>query len=237
LDTFYDHEDKFYLGDLTEFYWALRTGEDAPYSEYKKWLGDYERIVDLLRSEVECGIISKGGLIHMLRNERCMGLIKHRSELDGGHGDCALAVAAAISKFYPMQCPFLSKGPSVEEFSIFGRGDKNHIHLIARKEAGDHFPRNSNHFKIIEKFVENCLTEKEKTIVEKKYLVETEEFVKLYFFQQNYTLRIKFEERIFHWMEDEEGLICVIDQGNVINRFNLEDNGDLVDGEMVLRQI
>lgn len=239
LDDFYDWEDKFYLGDLNEFIWALRVGEDVPYEGYRKRLGAHERIVGHLKNEVECGIISKGGLLHMLRSESCMGLLKTRAELEGGHGDCAVAVAAALAKFYPIQCPFISKDPMVDEFSIFGDDKiKNHIHLISRVECGDNFEeRNKNNFLIIAKSVDKDPTEKERSVGGKKFLAETNEFIKLYQFHENYSLKIKFEDHIFHWMEDEGGLICVIDRGEIMNRFKLQDNGGLADGDFVLNPI
>lgn len=239
LDSFYDWEDKFYLGELNDFMWALRTGENLPYEEYKHHLGEYERIANYLKNEVECSIISRGGLLHMLNNERCMNLVRVRAGLEYGHGDCALALAAALAKFYPTPCPFVSKDPLLEEFSIFGENKiKNHIHLISRVESGDNFDqRSKNNFLIISKFVDKKPTEKEKVVSGKKFLAESDHFIKLYYFYDNYSLKIKFEDHLFHWMEDEQGTICVMDRGNTINRFALQENGDLVEGDLVLHQI
>ena len=239
LESFYDWEDKFYLGELNDFMWALRTGENLPYDEYKHHLGEYERIANYLNNEVECSIMSKGGLLHMLKNERCMDFLRIRAGLEGGHGDCAVALAAALAKFYPTPCPFVSKDPLLEEFSIFDKNKiKNHVHLISRVELGDNFDqRSKNNFLIISKFVDKNPTEKEKTVSGKKFLAEADDFIKLYYFYDNYSLKIKFEDHIFHWMEDEEGKICIIDRGFVVNRFVLQEDGRLVGDNLVLTQI
>lgn len=234
LDLFYDWTDKHYLGDLNDFAWAVRVGE--VYDEYKHLLGEYEKVAMLLKNEIECGVISHGGLVHILNNEKAMSLLRHRSELRGGHGDCVVALAAALAKFYPTNCPFITHHPLIDEFSLFG-GVKNHIHLIARSKEGENFPKAEAHcFTIITKVVDNNPTEMEKKIAGSRFLIETEDDLKIYEFNSNYGVKVKFEDHIFNWME-YDGSLVILDRGNIVSRISIQENGDLLDGETVLRKI
>lgn len=237
LDEFYDWDDKFYLGDLNDYTWAIHANESEPFQEYKHLLGNYENILWALKNETECGIVSYGGLIHLLNNERAFGLIKKRSELRGGYGDCVMAIAAALAKMYPVQCPFLSHLPLMGEFSLFGSGVRNHIHLVSRDCSGENFDNRAapECFRVITKVVDNNPTENEQILFGKKFLFECPDFLKLYEFRSNYSLKVKFEDQMFQWME-EDGVIKVLN-GGVVNRFEMKADGTLVDGSTILRPV
>lgn len=237
LDDFYDWQDKFYLGDLNKFEWAVRGMEGELFPSYKYLLGSHERIALSLENEVECGIISYGGIIHMLSSERCMNLIRKRTEMTGGYGDCIVAIAAALSKLYPVQCPFITQYPQIFDFSLFG-GVKNHIHLISREAVGDNFENRGppECFKIVTKFVDNKTTETEKAIMGKRFLQETDEFVRIFDFRSNYSLKIKFEEHIYNWLE-EDGFVKIIQNNELSFRLSLQEDGTLKGDNILLRPI
>lgn len=206
LDMFYDWEDKCYLGDLDCFSRVLHGNEKEVYPEYKHMLGDLEGLSLLLKNEVECGIISYEGILHMLRNKKCMNLIRQRSELRGGYGDCVIALAAALCKFHPVQCPFISHLPLINEFSIFG-GRLNHIHMVSRKKNGENFHDwercGEVQYHALTKSIEGTMGEEEKKICGKRMIMETENELRLYEFKEDRTLKIKFDERKYIWVEHE----------------------------------
>lgn len=238
LDEFYDWQDRFYLGDLNDYTWAIHANESEPFRDYKHLLGNYEKILWALKNETECGVISHGGLVHMLNNERSSALIKKRAELGGGYGDCVTAVAAAMAKMYPIQCPFITHLPLMGEFSLFGGGVRNHIHLVSRDCSGENFDNRAapECFRVITKAIDNNPTENEKLLFGKRFLLESHDFLQLYEFRSNYSLKVKFEEQMFQWMEDD-GVIKVLCGPGVVNRFEMKPDGSLVDGERILQPV
>lgn len=202
LELFYDWEDKFYIGDLARFENALVVGEMHVFPEYKHLLGDFEKMAPMLKNEVECGIISHGGMVHMLNNEKCMRLIRQRAELRGGFGDCVTALAATISKLHPIQCPFISHLPLVSEFSVFG-GHLNHIHMISRETEGENFQHRCGRiqYEALIRAIEGKTTQMEKDFCGKKFIMETDRELTLYEFLDDRIMRIKFDNRKYVWME------------------------------------
>lgn len=228
LDMLYDWEDKCYLGDLNDFSCAISSKEGEVYPEYRHMLGKMGGISRLLKNEVECGIISRAGILHMLKNKKCMNLIRQRSELRGGYTDCVVALAAAMCKLHPVQCPFISHLPKINEFSIFG-GNLNHIHMVSRQQKGENFQDwercGDVQYHALMKSIDGEMSDNEKRISGKRMLMETENELRTYEFHEDRTLKIKFDERKYIWVE-HEGLIKIFcDPREVEMSFKNKDSG------------
>ena len=195
LDEFYDWRESFYLSaSPTEFRAALDGDEGNIYPEYSHLLGNYERVARLLQNEIESGIVSASALKKILSNESSSRLIKFRARLYGGYGDCLTAIAAAMAKVYPINCPFITHLPLLESFSLVG-GPLNHIHMISRQTEGENFTwdRASNEqFILLTKIVDKNPTESEKSLIGSKFLLDTKDTLKTYEFGGNHLLKAKF---------------------------------------------
>ena len=66
LDRFYGSDRAFYLGDLHPLQNALNGFEGCVYQEYKSLLDEYEPLGGLLKTEIECGIMSQGAIARVL---------------------------------------------------------------------------------------------------------------------------------------------------------------------------
>lgn len=223
LELFYEWEDRFYLGDLCSFESPLSAGEIHVYHEYKHLLGAFEKIAPFLKNEIECGIISHGGMLHMLNNENCMRLIRQRAELKGGFGDCVTAIGAATSKLYALQCPFISHLPLINEFSAFG-GRLNHIHMISRENEGENFHNRCGkiQYEALIRAIEGTKTEMETSLWNKKFIMETERELTMYEFLPNNILKVKFDNNRYIWTEQDGAIHIFCDAINVFRKFHPE---------------
>lgn len=233
LDSMYDWEDKFYLGDLNNFECALHAGESHVFPEYKHLLGDLASLAPSLKNETECGIVSHGAMKHVLSNKKSMALLRQRAELRGGFGDCVFALAAALAKLYPIQCPVISHLPRINDFSLFG-GHLKHIHMVSRNREGENFGSNSRcaaaQYDAIVKSIDGGFTEKEKIFLEKRYLMENEREISVWEFKPNRTVKMKFDERNYVWNEFD-GKIRVFDDAVDIRMSLAVDDSGCVVGE------
>ena len=232
LEEFYDWRENLYLGSsLQNFSITLEGKEGELYPEYSHALGNYERISRLLKNEVECGIISASALAKILNNEQSSRLIKFRARFYGGYGDCVTALAAAMAKVHPIDCPFISHLPSLDNFSLAG-GILNHIHMISRNTDGENFTwdRASNEqFVLLTKIIEKKPTETEKMLEGSRFLLDTSDALTTYKFKPGYLLNAKFEDHNFMWMEHNK-LIHVFNRNELIHRFSMGTDGTLSDG-------
>jgi hypothetical protein len=239
LEDFYDWNENFYLAaSLKEFSSVLEGNEGEVYPEYSYLLGNYERISRLLKNEVETGIISATALKKILNNESSSKLIKFRSRLYGGYGDCVIAIAGAMAKVYPIDCPFLTHLPLLENFSIVG-GTLNHIHMIARDVDGENFTWDrapSEQFILLTKIIDKNPTKSETSLIGSKFLLDTHDNLRTYEFKDNYLVRVKFEDRHFMWM-DHNDLIHIFNGNELVHKFSINTDGCLSDGRTVLKKI
>lgn len=236
LDKFYDHELPFYLGDLNDSKCALEGSEGDLFVHYKDLLFEYEKSAMYLKNEIECGIFSSAALVKILKNERSKKLLSFRSGLRGGYGDCAMAFVAALAKVYPHQCHFISHRPSILDFSVMD-GRYNHIHMIRKFDEGDNFNScGSLSYNLLIKAIENKPSAKEKFIAGSKYLQENEDFLQLFIFNSNYSLKLKFERDLWGWYEDDDHIL-IINNGELIHKLKIKDNGNLVDEDFELKRV
>jgi hypothetical protein len=239
LDRFYDWNENFYLGtSLQNFDAALGGNEGHVYPQYSHLLGDYERMARGMKNEVECGIISATGLKKMLNERSSLNLLKFRSRLRGGYGDCVVALAAAMAKVHPVDCPFLTHFPALDDFSLLG-GKFNHIHMISRRTEGEnfHWERAPDEmFVLLTKIVDKKVSEIEDSIKGKKFLLDTEDTLKTYEFKDNHILVVKFEHHNFLWME-HDGTVYVFNGKDIAHRFSLNADGSLSEGGLVMKRV
>ena len=239
LDEFYDWRESFYLASSpTEFRAALDGDEGNLFPEYSHLLENYGRISHLLKNEIESGVISAFALNRIMKNEDSVNLIKFRSKLYGGYGDCVVAVAAALAKVYPIDCPFMTHLPELHNFSLVG-GVLNHIHMIARNLEGENFTwdRASNEqFVLLTKIIDKNPTEVEKSLEGSRFLFETKDVLTTYEFKPNHVLRAKFENCPFMWME-QDGLVYVFKGNELVHKLSLDASGNLSDGRTTLKRI
>lgn len=234
LDLYYDYKTPFYLGNLNPFSLALG-GEGWVFQKYKNLLEEYEKIAGSLKNEVECGVLSNAALIKILSNERSRKLLECRSQQEGGFGDCVVALASAMAKIYPIDCPFITYRPLVHEFSILG-GIYNHIHMISPEEDGENFADRVSPLalKLLMKSISKKPTELESKIMGFRFLHETDSVLQMFEFKDNYSLSIKFERDPRGWYE-EEGKILIINYGEV--EYELKPEEDNLSGDIFLKKL
>jgi hypothetical protein len=237
LDKFYGHEEAFYLGDLQPLQAALNGFEGSLYQQYKFLLGDYEPFGNLLMNEVECGVMNSTAVSKVLSNPSSRRLLEKRASLQGGYGDCVVALASYLAGVRPVSCPFITHRPLVQDFSLLGRGVRNHIHMIARRPDGENFWNRTSIevFTLITKVVKGVPSDSEKALVGSRVLVEGDEYIRVFELQDSYWARLKLDNRRFNWYESN-GELIILDGDSVFERMKLLEDGSLFkDGASALR--
>jgi hypothetical protein len=228
LDLFYDHEKAFHLGDINDFRDALSGQEGEIFNEYKSLMGDHEGIAPFLKNEIECGVMSKGAVERIL-SPGCASrlLVEKRASLAGGYGDCVMALASAMSKVYPIACPFITHRPLIHEFSLLG-GVRNHIHQVSRSKERENLWECSSaeNFALLTKVVDNDPTDFERSLFGKRLLIESEDFIKIIELMEGYKARVKFEEGRSHWLE-HAGEVLIMKFDEVVYRIKIDESGSL----------
>lgn len=230
LDFYYDSEEKFYLATSLLEMGHCGGSEHHHAKIYKEFFGD---IYLKIKHELECCVISKAGFNSIFSNKKSINFIEKRCKMDGGATDVALAFAASMAKVWPVSLPFTSHLPEIENLSYFG-GFLNHIHMVSRNPLGDNFQDwercKRAQYEILTRSIDKTFTEKENKIVGKKMLMDTEHELFLYEFKENRTVRIKFDDRKYIWLE-HEGIIkmfCNSNEEQAEVCLELQENGDLV---------
>jgi len=227
LDRFFDDSCPRYLGDLNAFHCARAGGELVAYNQYRSLLGPYDRFVDLMQNEVECGIMSASAVAKMIKNEASRQLLETRSDISGGFGDCVVAIAAAMSGVWPVNCPFVTKDPLIHEFSLLG-GIRNHIHRVCRPESdGSPWGRpGSEAFTLLTKVVDASPNKVEASLVGKRLLIENSESVRLLEFLDGYKAKSKTEKNVLNWYE-HAGQVLVLQECSVVERLKVHETGKI----------
>jgi hypothetical protein len=229
LDLFYCCDQPYYLGHLNDFHNAL-IGEEGPlYQQYKHLIEGYSSFASLLKNEVECAVLSRNALSNILKNEKAYRLLQFRAGLEGGYTDTVLAISSAIAKIYPIDCPFITYLPLINEFSLIG-GVRNHIHLVRRTIEGENFSNivSLNGYDILTRIIDNKMTDLENSIVGNRYMLETHQYIRTYEFAENHRVFCRFDHRNLLWF-DKEGFIVVLDGDQLT--FKLQVQGDELLGE------
>lgn len=240
LDNYYDSDEKFYLATS-----AIRFVYGSEYelaSLYLKFFGD---IFLSFQHELECSILSHAGLRHIKNNERAMAFLEERCSLSGGATDVALAFAASLSKLWPIDLPFCSHSPLINKFSSFG-GNLNHIHLVSRKPEGDNFCDwercGEVQYEALTRSIDGIMSEAEKSLAGKRFIMETDEELRLYDFRPNRTLRIKFDDKNYVWLEYNDSIAIFSDPTELAMSLKIDSSGNLVgkdtrDRDLVLKPL
>jgi hypothetical protein len=223
LDSFYSWEQPYHLGELNNFYYAKAGTEGRAYEDYKSLLGKFEPISSFLKNEIECGITSAAGISKVLSNPESFALLERRSSLAGGFGDCVFAIAAAMAGVWPVECPFVTHLPSIQDFSLFG-GLKNHIHKIARVPQGTNFGGRASYegFALIMKAATNEPNEAESSLFGRRFLLEEEKSMKIIELKKGYIAKFKMDDRIYNWFE-KDGEVVVLLGNEVLHRVPFRD--------------
>jgi hypothetical protein len=237
LDYFYDHTMPFHLGDLNPFHYARATAESGAYAQYRDILGRHERISGQMRNEIECGVMSVAAVAAILKNRDSIELLRRRSEISGGYGDCVVALASALARVWPVDCPFITHQPLVSDFSLLG-GVRNHIHQFSRWRPGENaWGRvTAEGFDLVAKVVDNDITDSERGFVGKRFLIEGPNSMKIVEFLAGYKAAVKPDSRQHHWME-RDGFIVIMVDGLVADRLKIDNSGTLVCDGLSIRQI
>jgi len=233
LDRFFGSDRPFYLGDLNPFGTALDMGESGPYSHYKELLGPFESIARVMHNEVECGIMSSAAVTQVLGNESSMNLLRRRSELEGGFGDCTVAIASAMAGVWPVECPFVTRHPHVHDFSLLG-GMKNHIHLISRTQKWS--STSPECFILLTKVIDDNPTDTERAIEGKRFLLEEEDSLRSIHFLNGYVATMKPDRQTLNWCEFD-GEITLFVNGGISDRFQVDSKGDLKSERFTITKI
>lgn len=228
LDKFYRSDESIYLGSSVQ---PLVGGspERPCIVEYAKELGEYANIVEFLHHEIECCLISNKAIKTILGNSQVNSMLLKRTKIEYGATDVFLAFCSAVAKIYPVDCPFLTHLPLIENFSIFG-GIKNHIHMISRDKASENFcdqyKPDSSMFDFLIRAIQEKNTELEKSIENSKFFCDKEDTIELIKFQSNHRLKIKFDNSPMIWMEID-GFICIFKDGMYNRKFEVLPDGSL----------
>jgi hypothetical protein len=233
LDRFFGSEKPFYLGNLNPFGDALNMGESDPYFHYKELLGPFESIAHVMRNEVECGIMSSAAITQVLNNEPSMNLLRRRSELEGGFGDCLVAIASAMAGVWPVECPFVTRHPLVHDFSLLG-GLKNHIHLISRTQKWS--STSPECFILLTKVIDYNPTDMERAVEGNRFLLEDEDSLRSIHFSKGYVATMKPERQTLNWCEIEGEITLFVD-GNISDRFQIDSKGNLKSEQFTITKI
>lgn len=238
LDLFYDCNKAFYLAaDLKIFDGG--GPEPTVFYEYCEFMFIYKDIHRSLQHEMEACVWTIPAIKTMLSDERSRTLLKKRSEIEGGATDVCFAFASALAKQYPINCPFLTYLPKINEFSLItsnnnsGTSAKNHIHLISRKGEGENFAihnRPSYSFLFLTKIIENKKNSIEEKLFNKRYVAETDHEVTIYKFNENFTLNIKNNNQSWLWFAREENgkkEIVLFDNYSNLHFLEINENGTL----------
>lgn len=239
LDKFYDPDAESYLGtSLKDFGNLIHSREGELYPQYSHLLGDYKIISKRMKVEMECCVVSHAAMKRIRSNKPSMDLLRGRSRFYGGYGDCVLAISSAMAKVFPVDCPFLTHLPLVDEFSVAG-GALNHIHLVSRVRSGENFHSwdraSPENYILLTKIVDDNPSPLEKSVGGSRFLFEDQTSLRTYDFERH-RLKIKFEERDRMWME-HEGKIVVLLGNEVVHRFEVMEDNSLSDGNITLKKI
>lgn len=139
LDEEYDHTREYYI--VTEFRPEQHRYEDDILRKmgFNRWFNPK----NVIWHELEGSIVSQASMYRILNNKTAKEFMKARSQTPEGYNDYGLACAARICKIYPSDAYFISKNPSIGDFSLFG-GYLCHIHNLSHdnnEHAFDLFQR------------------------------------------------------------------------------------------------
>jgi hypothetical protein len=195
-------------------------------SLYEKTFGE---IFFKLHHEVEMSLISHTGMRHMQSCTASKNFLEERCGLPGGATDVALAYAATLAKMPPINFPFSSYLPLLNQFVTFG-GHLSHIHLVSRVREGDNFPERDRCGKIqyeaLTRAIDGEMNEVERRICG-KFIMETDNELRLYEFYPNRTARIKFDCMKYLWLEHEGKIHIFCDSRDIRVALELQEDGSL----------
>lgn len=142
LDEEYDHTREYYV--ITEFRPEQHKYEDNILHKlgFNRWFNPK----NVIWHELEGCVVSQASMHRILNNNTARQLMKERSQTPEGFNDYGLACAARICKIYPSDAYFMSRHPTIGDFSLFG-GYLYHIHDLAsdkNQHAYDLFQRMLN---------------------------------------------------------------------------------------------
>jgi hypothetical protein len=227
IDRFYGQETPVHLGDLHQLQNALNGFEGHVYQQYRHLLGEYEPFGNLLMTEVECGVMNAPAVSKVMENPASRRLLEKRASLEGGYGDCGVALAAYLAGVRPLSCPFITHQPLVRDFSLLG-GVRNHIHMVARRPEGENFWTRcpAEVFTLLTKAIDKDPSDLEKWLVGRRVLVEGEDSIRIFEFKEGYRARLKLDHRNFNWCESG-GDVVVLDGDSVFERMRVQEDGSL----------
>jgi hypothetical protein len=227
LDRFYGYEGPVYLGDLHPLQNALNGFEGHVYQQYKHLLGEYEPFGNLLMTEVESGAMNSQAVSKVMENPSSRRLLEKRASLEGGYGDCAVALAAYLAGVRPLSCPFITHQPLVRDFSLLG-GVRNHIHMVARRPEGENFWTRApgEVFTLLTKAVDNEPSRVEEGLFGRRVLVEGDDSIRIFEFKEGHRARLKLDHRHFNWYESD-GEVVILDGDSVFERLKVSEDGSL----------
>jgi len=233
LEDYYDYRKPFYLGANLKYFDG---GPEISFvNKYWDLMHNYKKIHRSLKHEMEACIWSIPAIKNMLENERSLALLKRRGEIEEGATDVCFAFASALIKQYPIDCPFLTFHPNINDFSLFGlerrdRQIKNHIHMISRDGYGENFKVHDKlKFSLISQFLEETKDPIKEKICNKKYILELQNEIKIYKFNENNTVNIKSGNQNWLWCSrnEEKEEVVLFDCHSMPHFLQLDQKGNM----------
>ena len=175
----------------------------------------------LPQHEYEISILSQKTMSEIIQNEKSKKFLKIRSKIAKGYGDQSLALAARLSKTYPIRSPYMTWHPIAKSFTFFG-GPLYHIHNI----CNDKTPNLNNIFLCSYNQLQNYnnpLTDLEKKIANKKWLFYKNEtdVISMLILTGNHLIKgSNSENETFWFINPEEKLVFCHANGGITTTFN-----------------
>lgn len=243
MDRLYSSDEKTYVAtSLASFEHVAIGGRENELAHlYEKTFG---RFFAKYQHEIEMSAVSHVGLKHIQSCEASRNFLEERCRQTGGATDVALPYSSILAKMPPVNFPFSSHFPLINQFSIFG-GHLNHIHLVSRAREGDNFPEHERcgelQYEALARAISGEMNDIEKSISGKKFVMESEHELRLYAFYPNRTARVKFDQETYIWLESQGKIHMFCESKDIRASLTPNDDGSLkgffYDQELILKPI
>jgi hypothetical protein len=167
--------------------------------------------------------MSAAAFSKVFNNEPSRRLVEKRSELDGGYFDCVVAIASAMAKVFPIDCPFITRYPAIENFSLFG-GIKNHIHLVKRTSKGENLGGNCSYegFILLTKAIDANPNETERELIGRKIVIQNSNSKTTLELNAGYMAKLEGQISTMNWYESNEELV-ILSGSKVFHRLPMKN--------------
>ena len=118
--------------------------------------------------------------------------------------------------------------------------------MVSRNPEGDNFSEwercGEIQYEALTRAIDGTMSEVEKHLAGKRFIMETDEELRLYEFKPNRTLKIKFDEKNYIWLEYKDSIAIFSDPAELAMSLKIDPSGNLVgkdtrDRDLVLKPL